>query len=202
ILLPDRVLQALGRRFAETGDPRDLTLVFPISAGDMFGQPGLDHLAQKGLPRRLIGGSYASGPSTSLPPRIVELVRANEVEAYNLPSGMLFGVHREIAAKRPGVLTEVGLGTFVDPRNSGGRMNARTTDDLLRVVELNGREWLFLPSFNVDVAIIRATTADEDGNLTMEHEPAVLGAHLLALAAHACGGRVIAQVERVAQRGT
>src|SRR5438128_8520611 len=123
ILLPDRVLQALGRRFAETGDPRDLTLVFPISAGDMFGQPGLDHLAQKGLPRRLIGGSYPSGPSTALPPRIVELVHANEVEAYNLPSGMLFSVHREIAAKRPGVLTQVGLGTFVDPRNSGGRMN-------------------------------------------------------------------------------
>lgn len=202
VLLPDRLLRALGERFAASGEPRDLTIVNPIAVGDLFGQPGLDHLAQPGLLKRVIGGSYQSGPSSAPPPKLVELVYRDQVEAYNLPSGMLFQLHREIAGRRPGVLTAVGLGTFVDPRQQGGRMNRRTTEDLLRVVELGGREWLFLPSLPIDVAIVRGTTADQDGNVTMEHEAAVLGAYQLAQAARISGGTVIVQVARLAARGT
>jgi propionate CoA-transferase len=109
------------------------------------------------------------------PPAIVTLIASDQVEAYNLPSGMLFQLHHESAGKRHGLLTEVGLGTFVDPRQRGERPNARTREDIRRLVELDGREMLFLPSIPLDVAIIRSTTADEDGNLTMEHEPACLG---------------------------
>jgi propionate CoA-transferase len=202
VLLPDRMLAALARRHEESGEPRDLTVVFPIAIGDMFGQPGIDHLARPGMLRRVIGGSYPSGPSSAEPPKIVELISRDDVEAYNLPSGMLMQLHREIAGKRPGVLTRVGLGTFVDPRQRGGRMNQRTTEDLLEVVRLRGEEWLFLPSFPIDAAIVRGTTADEDGNITMEHEPVVLGAHVLALAARNSGGTVIAQVKRLVARGT
>ncbi len=220
VLLPDAVLAALGRRFEDSGEPRDLTVVFPIAIGDMFGQPGIDHLARPGMLKRLIGGSYPSGPSSAEPPAVVDLIYRDQIEAYNLPSGMLMQLHREIGGARPGVLTKVGLGTFVDPRQRGGRMNARTTEDILEVVRLRDAEWLFLPSFPIDVAIVRGTTADEDGNfpidvaivrgttadedgnMTMEHEAAVLGAHVLALAARNSGGKVIAQVKRVARRGS
>lgn len=200
--LPDSTLAALGRRFQRTGEPRDLTVVFPIAIGDMFGQPGLDHLAHTGLVRRLIGGSYPSGPSSLPSPRILEMVYSDQIEAYNLPSGVLMHLHREIAARRPGVLTEVGLGTFVDPRLEGGRMNRCTRKDLVEVVQFDGREWLFYRSFPVQVAIVRGTTADEDGNVSMEHEGAFLGAYAQAMAAHNCGGRVIVQVKRLAARGT
>lgn len=202
VLLPERMLAALGRRHETTGEPRELTVVFPIAVGDMFGQRGIDHLVRPGMLKRLVGGSYPSGPSSADPPAVVELIGRGEVEAYNLPSGMLMQVHREIAGHRPGVLTRVGLGTFVDPRQQGGRMNDATRDDILQVVQLAGEEWLFLPAFPVNVALLRGTTADEDGNITMEHEAAVLGAHVVALAAHNSGGRVIAQVKRVVARGT
>lgn len=198
----DRTLAALGQRFEETGYPKDLSLVFPIAVGDMFGQPGLDHLAHPGMVRRMIGGSYPSGPSSMPPPKMIARITAGEVEAYNFPSGVLMHLHREIAGKRPGVLTEVGLGTFVDPRVEGGRMNAVTREDLVKVVEFEGKEWLFYPSFPINVAIVRGTTADEDGNISMEHEGAYLGSVVQALAVRNCGGRVIVQVKRVAARGT
>lgn len=198
----DRTLAALGKRFQDTGSPRDLTLVFPIAVGDMFGQPGLDHLAHPGIVRRMIGGSYPSGPSSMPPPKMIDRIYAGDVEAYNFPSGVLMHLHREIAGKRPGVLTEVGLGTFVDPRIEGGRMNDITQEDLVKVVEFDGKEWLFYPSFPIDVAIVRGTTADEDGNISMEHEGAYLGSVVQALAVRNCGGKVIVQVKRVAARGT
>jgi acyl CoA:acetate/3-ketoacid CoA transferase len=199
---PDAVLRAIGERFAATGEPRALTMVHPIAAGDMYGIDGIDHLAQSGLIKRVIAGSYPSGPSSKPSPKIWRMIDENAVEAYNLPSGVLFHMLREAAAKRPGLLTTVGLDTLVDPRRSGGRMNAITPEDLVRVVEFDGQEWLYYRALPVNVAIIRGTTADEDGNISMEHEGAYLGAYDQALAARNNGGTVIAQVKRLAAAGS
>jgi acyl CoA:acetate/3-ketoacid CoA transferase len=201
-MCPDSVLRAIGERFAATGAPQRLTTIHPIAAGDMYGIAGMDHLAQPGLLRRVMAGSYPSGPSTMPPPRIWQLIRNNEVEAYNLPSGILFHMLREAAARRPGVLTEVGMDTFVDPQRLGGRMNDCSPEGVVRRVEFDGREWLYFPAIAPDVAIIRGTTADEDGNLSMEHEGAYLGAYDAALAARNNGGLVIAQVQRLTTRGS
>lgn len=199
---PDAVLAALGQRFVETGHPTALTMVHPIAAGDMYGIAGIDHVAQHGLLKRIIAGSYPSGPSSYHSPKIWQMIDQNEVEAYNLPSGILFHMHREAAAGRPGVLTTVGMETVVDPRLGGGRMNAATTDDIVRLVDFDGRQWLYFPSIPIDVAIIRGTTADEWGNLSMEHEGAYLGVLDQALAAHNSGGIVIAQVKRMVAGGS
>ncbi|MGE3862105.1 MAG: acyl CoA:acetate/3-ketoacid CoA transferase [Burkholderiaceae bacterium] len=199
---PDRVLQAIGERHARTGHPRDLTTIHPIAAGDMYGIPGVDHLARDGLLRRVIAGSYPSGPSNFESPKIWKMIIGEQIEAYNLPSGLLFDMHRDVAARRPGVITQVGLDTFVDPRRHGGRMNTRTRDELLRVVEFDGQEWLHLKNVPPDVAIIRGTTADEHGNISMEHEGAYLGVVDQALAARNNGGIVIAQVKRLTARGS
>ena len=199
---PDAVLRALGERYAADGGGGDLTLLHPIAAGDMYGIDGIDHLTAPGQIRRVIAGSYPSGPSSATPPRIVTAIESDAVEAYNLPSGILFQLHRAAAVGQPGVLTEVGKDTFMDPRRHGGRMNARTTEDIVQVVDFDGREWLYVRSIPVDVAIIRATTADEYGNLTSEDEGAPLGVLDQALAAHNNGGFVIAQVKRLARGRT
>ena len=157
----EKVLTALEKRFLETGSPRNLTAVFPIAVGDVYGMPGADHLAHEGLIKRVIGGSYVTAPATSPPPKLVEMIYQNKVEAYNFPMGVLMHLHREIAAKRPGLLTEVGLGTFVDPRLQAAKMNERTREDLIEVIQLQGKEYLFYKSFPINVAIIRGTTADE-----------------------------------------
>ncbi len=200
---PDAVLEALGERFRRAGAPRNLTMVHPIAAGDMFGSKGVDHLAQPGLIDTIIGGSYPSGPSSSEPPLIWQLLGRNEVAAYNVPSGIVFDILREAAGKRPGVMTKVGLDTFVDPDLDGCAMNERAREKaIVRKIEFEGEEWLYFPAIKPDVAIIRASTADERGNLTFEHEGAYLGAMELALAAHNCGGKVIAQVKRIAKSGS
>ncbi|HEX6569884.1 MAG TPA: CoA-transferase, partial [Acidimicrobiales bacterium] len=199
---PDTVLRGLGERFADEGAPVNLTTVHPIAAGDMYGVAGIDHIARPGLLARVIAGSYPSGPSSQEPPRIWRLIEDGQVEAYNLPSGVLFQMHRAGASGQPGVLTHVGLGTFVDPRHDGGRMNERTTADLVEVVDHRDRTWLFYPAVRPDVAIIRATTADARGNLTFEEEGSALGALDQAYAAHNNGGVVIAQVKRLAPDAT
>lgn len=199
---PDAVLAGIGERFAETAGPRDLTTLHPIAAGDMSGIKGIDHLARPGLLRRVVAGSYPSGPSKAEPPRIWQMIENGEVEAYNLPSGVLYQLHRAAASRQPGVFTKVGLGSFVDPRLTGGRMNDATPERFVRVEELDGEEWLFFPSIVPDVAVIRATTADEHGNLTIEEEASPLGALDLAYAAHNRGGIVIAQVKRLAEGGS
>jgi acyl CoA:acetate/3-ketoacid CoA transferase len=199
---PDAVLAALGARFVADGEGGDLTLLHPIAAGDMYGIDGIDHLTSPGQIKRVIAGSYPSGPSSATPPKIVTLIEDGAIEAYNIPSGILFQLHRASAVGQPGVLTEVGKDTFMDPRRNGGRMNARTTEDIVQVVDFDGREWLYLRSIPVDVAIIRATTADENGNLTCEDEGAPLGVLDQALAAHNNGGVVIAQVKRLARSRT
>ncbi|MDQ2683184.1 MAG: acyl CoA:acetate/3-ketoacid CoA transferase [Chloroflexota bacterium] len=199
---PDATLRAIGERFRATGSPRNITTIHPIAAGDMYGIDGIDHIAEPGLLRRVVAGSYPSGPSSMPSPKIWRMIYENEVEAYNIPSGILFHMHTEAAAKRPGVLTQVGMETYVDPRQTGGRMNGRTTEDLVELVEFDGQEWLYFRAIPVDVAIIRGTTADEAGNISMEHEGAYLGAMDQALAARNNGGIVIAQVKRVTAAGT
>lgn len=200
---PDAVLAAIGERFRTEGAPRNITTIHPIAAGDMFGTRGVDHLAQPGLISTIIGGSYPSGPSSAEPPLIRQMLGRNEIAAYNVPSGIIFDILREGAAMRPGVLTKVGLGTFVDPAQEGCAMNEAARDrPLVSKVEFQGEEWLYFPAIRPDVAIIRASTADERGNLTFENEGAYLGAMELALAAHNSGGIVIAQVRQVAQAGT
>ena len=199
---PDATLRAIGARFEQTGAPRQITTIHPIAAGDMYGIDGIDHIARPGLLKRVIAGSYPSGPSSRESPRIWQMIHNNEIEAYNLPSGIIFHMHREAAAKRPGVLSRVGWDTVVDPAHRGGKMNDVTLEDIVTRVEFAGEDWLFYKSIPVDVAIIRGTTADENGNLSMEHEGAYLGLVDQALAARNNGGLVIAQVKRIAAAGS
>lgn len=203
LLCPDHVLAALGERFAQEGAPRGLTTIHPIAAGDMFGTPGVDHIAHPGMITKIIGGSYPSGPSNAEPPKIWQRILAEEVAAYNVPSGIVFDMLREGAAQRPGVLTKVGMETFADPALEGCAMNATArATPIVKRVAFEGEDWLYFPALRPDVALIRATTADENGNLTFEDEGATLGAMEMALAAHNCGGIVIAQVRRIAAQGT
>jgi acyl CoA:acetate/3-ketoacid CoA transferase len=197
---PDRMLAAIGERFAREGRPRDLTFFLPIAAGDMYGIKGIDHVARKGLLAKVIAGSYPSGPSSLESPAIWKMIAANEVAAYNVPSGILFDMLRESAARRAGVMTRVGLDTFVDPRRHGCRMNDAARGDIVKLVTFEGGEWLHFPNLAPQVAIIRGTTADEAGNISMEHEGAYLGVLDVALAARNAGGIVIAQVKRTVPR--
>ncbi len=193
--LPQRFIDELATVYATEGRPRELTTVRIVGIGD-FAERGFSQLGLPGLQRRTIGSNIGNEP------RLGALVEANELEAYSFPQGVLSELVREIAAGRPGLVTHVGLGTYVDPRQTGGKQNARTTEDLVEVVTLRGREWLLFHAFPIDVAVIRATTADEDGNLTMEGE-AVQGEMLaMAMAARNSGGIVIAQVRRLATRGS
>lgn len=200
---PDAMLAAIGRRFDATGHPRNLTTLHPIAAGDMWGIKGVDHIAKSGLLARILGGSYPSGPSSAEPPAIWKMITGNEIPAYNIPSGILFDMHREAAAKRPGVLTKIGMDTFVDPAREGCAMNGRAAETpIVRKVEFDGEDWLYFKTIVPEVAIIRATTADERGNLSYEHEGGYLGPLDQALAVRNNGGIVIAQVKRLAESGT
>jgi propionate CoA-transferase len=193
---PDAVLKAVGQRYAETGAPANLTTLHPIAAGDMYGIKGIDHLCRPGQLRRVLAGSYPSGGSKLDPPLIRRLIHNDQIQALNIPSGVLFQMHRAASTGQPGVLTEVGLGTYADPRLEGGKMNT-VTDDFVRLMQVGGNDYLFYPAVKVDVAIIRATTSDPHGNLSYEQECGTLGALDQAYAAHNNGGIVIAQVKRL-----
>ena len=200
---PDKVLAAIGGRFEQEGHPLGLTTLHPIAAGDMYGIKGIDHIAKEGLLSTIIAGSYPSGPSSMPMPEIWRMLVENKIAAYNVPSGIIFDMHRDVAARRPGVLTKVGLDTFVDPKRQGCAMNeAAAAAPIVSRLELGGETWLHFPNIVPDVTILRATTADERGNLTYEHEGAYLGGLEQAIAVRNHGGLVIAQVKRVAAAGS
>ncbi len=192
--VPEYLLSGLAERYQKAGHPCDLTLMFAAGQGDGGGR-GLNKIALKGLIKRAIGGHWG------LIPKMSQLAINGDIEAYNLPQGCISQLYRDIAAGKPGTLTKVGMSTFVDPRNDGGKLNSRTTQDIVEIVEMHGESWLFYRAHQIDVALIRATTADTAGNLSMEREALTLDALSMAIAARNAGGLVIAQVERVADKG-
>lgn len=197
--VPELLFQALARRYDRAGSPRDLTLYFPVESATGPGD-GMDLLARPGMLKRLVGGAFIFTGSGE-PAETVRLILEGEVEAYNLPMGVMFQLFREAAAGRPGLLTKVGLGTFVDPVHTGGKLNSRTTDDLVKRLSMEGETYLFYEAPRINSTFIRATVADEDGNLGMAEEASLLGCLAQAMAAKASGGPVIAQVKEMVPRG-
>lgn len=195
---PEEVAMAIEKSFLETSHPRNLTFYYPSGIGNRATR-GFAHLSHEGLLKRTVGGHYMGcGPA------LTKLVKENKIEAYNFPQGIMTTMPRNIAARRAGVISKVGLGTFVDPRIEGGKLNQRTRDseDLVEVIELENQEWLYYRVPKLNVAIIRGSVADENGNISLSREAYFLEQLSVAQAAKASGGIVIAQVEHIVKAGT
>jgi len=192
---PEELSVEIEKRYLEKQQPKNLTLVFAAGQGDGKDR-GLNHFGHEGLVSKAIGGHWA------LAPKLQKLAKENKMEAYNFPQGVVSHLFRDIAAGKPGTLTHVGLKTFIDPRVDGGKLNEITTEDLIKLVNIEGKEYLLYKSFPIDVAILRATYADEAGNATLEKEAATLDATCMAQAAKNSGGIVILQVEKIVSNGT
>ena len=192
---PEELAVELEKRFLETGSPNNLTLVYCAGQGD-GGNRGLNHLGHEKLLRRVIGGHWG------LVPAIQRLAAEDKIEAYNLPQGVMSQLFRDIAAHKPGLITHVGLGTFIDPELSGGKLNSITTENIVERISVSGKEYILYKTFPVDFAFLRGTYADENGNVSMEKEGFSLEALSLAAACKNSGGKVIVQVEKVVKAGS
>lgn len=192
---PSYLLKCLSERYKKEGKPKNLTLYHANGIGDKK-EIGTDYLALEGLVKRDIAGHWGMAP------KMAELALDEKIEAYNLPQGVMSQMYQAIAANKPGVITKIGLNTFIDPRIEGGKMNKSAKEDLVRLIEIDGEEWLYFPKMKIDVCFIRGTTADADGNITMEQEAAILEGVSIAQATKNCGGIVIAQVKYLAEKGT
>ena len=191
---PDELIIALEKRFLESGEPRGLTLLYASGIGDGKDK-GVNRLAHEGLLKRVVAGHWA------LTPKMQKIAIGEKIEAYNFPQGVLSHMFRDIAAGNPRTISRVGIGTFVDPRLGGGKINTVTKEDLVEVVTFDDKEYLAYRTMPVQVAFLRGTTADMDGNITMEREAMTLEVLPIAMAAKNSGGFVIVQVERIADRG-
>jgi propionate CoA-transferase len=192
---PEGITKKLKEIYLEQGKPNNLTLVYAAGQGDGK-EKGLNHLGQEGLLSKVIGGHWG------LAPKVQKLAIENKIKAYNFPQGVISSLYRDIAAGKPGTITHVGLKTFVDPRVEGGKLNSCTTEDIVKVIEIDDKEYLYYKAFPINVSIIRATYADEEGNASLQKEAATLDGLAMAQAAKNSGGKVIIQVEKIVSKGT
>ncbi len=193
--VPEAVLAAIEKRFLETREPRGLCLIHAVGLGDRA-EKGAARFAHDGMLKRSITGALIDSPP------LIELARQDRIESYTLPQGVLSQIMRDMAGGRPGLITKTGLHTFVDPRQLGARQSPSAREDLIELITIGGEEWLRFKPFPIDVALLRGTTADQDGNITMEQEAVPCEMLSTAQAARRAGGIVVVQVKRLAQRNT